>query len=89
MDKNRRGEQGHIPFRSGRFFSVGGEWFFSTREGENRGPYSSRGAAEAALLNFVRNRSFAHTTAKKPAVYIRETDAKTEDQPDSGHRFYW
>ena len=37
MDKNRRGESGHIPFRTGRFFSVGGEWFFTTREGRTAG----------------------------------------------------
>ncbi len=91
MDKNRRGERGHIPFRTGRFFSVGGQWFFSTREGEDRGPYSSRQVAEAALLNFVRNRSFAHTRAKKAAVFIRESEDKPDidDKPAGGYRFYW
>lgn len=89
MDKNRRGESGHIPFRTGRFFSVGGEWFFSTREGENRGPYSSRQAAEAALLNFVRNHSFAHTKSRKAAVYIHESENESTDKPGDGHRFYW
>ena len=89
MDKNRRGERGHIPFRSGRFFSVGGEWFFTTREGGNHGPYSNRGIAEAALLNFVRNRSFAHTTAKKAAVFIHESEDEDDDKPGDGHRFYW
>ena len=89
MDKNRRGERGHIPFRSGRFFSVGGEWFFSTREGEDRGPYPNREVAEAALLNFVRNRSFAHSPSRKPAVYIRESDEEPGDKPAGGYRFYW
>ena len=67
---------------------MGGEWFFSTREGENHGPYSSRQVAEAALLNFVRNRSFAHTAAKKPAVFIHESEDDS-DKPGGGHRFYW
>ncbi len=89
MDRNRRGESGRIPFRTGRFFSVGGEWFFSTREGENHGPYASRQIAEAALLNFVRNRSFAHTAAKKPAVFIHESEDDSDDRPGGGHRFYW
>ena len=42
MDKNRRGESGRVPFRSGRFFSVNGAWFFQTREGVEQGvnPFS-------------------------------------------------
>jgi len=35
----RRGEDGSAPFRSGRIFSVGNNWYFTTREGEDHGRF--------------------------------------------------
>lgn len=86
MSKSRRGETGSHPFRSGRFFIVNGTWYFATREGPDKGPFASRAAAEAALLNFVRDRGFVHTAARKAAEFKHEQDA---EEPTSGHRFYW
>jgi hypothetical protein len=40
-------------FRSDRFFAVGGQWFFTTRESGDQGPFESRALAEAALLEFL------------------------------------
>ena len=56
---NRKGEQGPTPFRSGRFFSVGGQWFFATREGNDQGPYQSKEDAEAELMMFLREVAMA------------------------------
>ncbi len=53
MGQNRKGETGGIPFRTGRFFSVSGQWFFASREGVDHGPYLSRPEAEKALSNFL------------------------------------
>lgn len=54
MTQNRRGESGSHPFRSGRIFSVGNQWYFSTRENGDQGPFSSRTDAEAELRLYVR-----------------------------------
>jgi len=40
----RSGEEGPVPFRSGRFFWVGGKWYFTTREGFDSGPFQFAGA---------------------------------------------
>lgn len=53
-DSRRRGEHGRAPFRSGRFFSASGKWFFSTREGRDHGPYESKQQAEEELRMFLR-----------------------------------
>ena len=50
----RRGESRPFPFRSERVFYAGGEWYYTTREGSDRGPYNSREEAEAELLLFLR-----------------------------------
>lgn len=49
----RLGEEGHIPFRSSRFFCVGSEWYFTTREGFDSGPFASRERAEIGLKRFL------------------------------------
>ena len=52
-NNNRHGESGAVPFRSGRYFVVANQWYFSTREGFNKGPYSTKGTAENALDTFI------------------------------------
>lgn len=54
MNPHRRGEQGAIPFRSGRFFNIESEWYFACREQQDQGPYTSRQDAEAALTLYIR-----------------------------------
>ena len=51
---HRTGESGPIPFRSGRFFNIGGSWYFSCREGMDRGPYDTRSLAQTALNEHIR-----------------------------------
>lgn len=53
---NRKGETGHAPFRSGRLFSIGFQWYFATREGD-RGPFPSKEEAEAELTLFLREKA--------------------------------
>lgn len=50
---NRKGESGGVPFRSGRFYNVGDEWFFAIRRGEDKGPYKTKQSAKDALVNFI------------------------------------
>ncbi|RMF18432.1 MAG: hypothetical protein D6758_04165 [Gammaproteobacteria bacterium] len=51
---NREGEDGPVPFRSDRFFCVAGKWHFTTREGVEIGPFSSRERAEDGLRAYIR-----------------------------------
>ena len=65
QDKNyndadcRIGEQ-NIPttFRTNRFFVAGSSWYFSTREGEDQGPFESRILAHDAIQRYIRDRQF-------------------------------
>jgi len=40
-------------FRSDRFFSSNGQWYFITRENREAGPFATRDAAEAALVDYL------------------------------------
>lgn len=53
MKSNRFGEQGPIPYRTERIYSVGNEWFFSVRKGSDQGPFESEEAAKAAMVEFI------------------------------------
>ncbi len=55
MNINRNGESGSTPFRSGRFFTIDTNWYFSTREAMDQGPYRSREDAEYALRKYIEN----------------------------------
>lgn len=50
---HRQGECGDIPFRSDRYFCVGTQWYFSTREGFDSGPYANKERAEQSLDRFI------------------------------------
>ena len=53
---NRAGEEpGGSHYRVDRFFSVDNDWFFSTRESTEFGPYASKEDAERALQVYVRD----------------------------------
>jgi hypothetical protein len=41
-------------FQSDRFFSSNGQWYFTTRENTTAGPFPSRDAAEAGLVEYLR-----------------------------------
>lgn len=52
--RNRRGEGGPVPHRSGRLRCVEGYWFIARRGPALEGPYPSQEAAEAALEDLPR-----------------------------------
>ncbi len=53
MSKHRPGEKQQIRFRSDRMFVADNQWYFSTREGEEKGPFATREEAEAELVRFL------------------------------------
>ncbi len=63
MIMHRKGENGAIPFRSGRFFNIDTNWYFACREGQNLGPFRSRGEAANALKGYL-----AKSTRKKNQI---------------------
>ena len=65
-DKTRSGEEHTVAFRSGRFYSVGNDWYFSVRELDDQGPFSSRENAELGLRVYLSD---------------AEQFTKTKDQP--------
>ncbi len=51
----RCGESGNTHFRTARFFCISGDWYFSTRENLQVGPFSNRDEAEGELMLFLRH----------------------------------
>lgn len=45
-----------ITFRSNRFFTSGNDWYFSTREGLDQGPFKSRIVAHNAIQKYIREK---------------------------------
>lgn len=51
----RKGEQERNWFRSDRFTTVNGQWFFQTREGSFEGPFDNVNEAQMELLLYLRH----------------------------------
>ena len=56
----RNGEKRTPTFRSRRVFAVGSNWYFSTRENKDQGPFMSRDMAEKAIESYIQR----HRTLK-------------------------
>lgn len=53
MERNRRGESGSVPYRTGRFFNVDSQWFYSTRECLDHGPFITKHMAIENCNNYI------------------------------------
>lgn len=53
MNRHRTGESGAIPHRSGRYFCINGQWFFTHRHKKLEGPFPDQDTAEQACRRFV------------------------------------
>jgi hypothetical protein len=53
MSTNRRGESGPVPFRRGRFYSIDHQWYATTREGDELGPYASDEDAQMGVAAYL------------------------------------
>jgi len=56
MARKTDGGDEKIHFQMDRFVQQNGEWFYITREGDERGPFESKEDAEGDLIAFVRHR---------------------------------
>jgi len=51
----RAGERNSVHFRSDRFYQIDKEFYFSTREGIEIGPFGSKGEAASGLERFIQS----------------------------------
>lgn len=56
MHRKTDGDNTPIHFQVDRFVQQNGEWFYMTREGEERGPFESKEDAEGDLIFYIRER---------------------------------
>lgn len=60
--RNRDGETGPLPFRTGRYFTIGANWYFATREQVDKGPFHTKEEAEMGLRDYLRVQARKHKT---------------------------
>ena len=68
MDNNentRSGESQASPYRTGRFYSVDNEWYFSVREAKDQGPFPSKISAEKSLIEYLLDNEQFNTSKVK------------------------
>ncbi|ARN72776.1 DUF6316 family protein [Oceanicoccus sagamiensis] len=51
----RQGEKSAQHYRAERYFCISGEWFFSTREDLQVGPFQNKDEAEMELMLYLRH----------------------------------
>ena len=58
---SRRNGEPEVPvtIRSNRFFTSGTDWYFSTREGIDQGPFPNRISAHEAIQKYIREKQFS------------------------------
>ena len=54
MPRSTDSEDKKVFFRMDRFFQQNGEWYYTTRDGEQRGPFEDKDDAEGDLILFIR-----------------------------------
>lgn len=52
---NREGETAATHLRTTRYYCISGQWFFSTRENLQVGPFQSQDDAQVQLMLFLRH----------------------------------
>ena len=70
----RQGEQNAAYFRSDRFYKVGGRYYFTTREGAEIGPFSTKSAAMLGLERFVSSIKQTQSQARAKASALYDVD---------------
>ena len=55
MSRKTDSDDETVYFQMDRFVQQNGEWYYTTREGEERGPFESREDAEGDLIFYIRD----------------------------------
>ncbi len=53
MSRKDEADDGRLYFQMDRFMEQAGEWYYTTREGEERGPFKNRNDAEMDLIAYL------------------------------------
>jgi hypothetical protein len=53
MARKEDGDSEKRFFQVDRFYQTNGEWFYTTREGEEKGPFESKDEAEGDLIAYI------------------------------------
>ena len=56
MARKEDGDSDKRYFQVDRFVQQNGEWFYTTREGDERGPFESKEEAKGDLLVYIRHK---------------------------------
>lgn len=56
MARKSDGDNDKHYFRMDRFVLQNGQWFYQTREGDERGPFDSKAEAEGDMITYLRHR---------------------------------
>lgn len=67
----REGEGEGTYFRSDRFYCINCEWFFTTREGREMGPFDDHKEADAELILYVRQQHESEFIEYRPLAECR------------------
>lgn len=74
---SRLGEQGAIPFRTGRFYCVQNEWWFAIRRGPDQGPYPTKAAAKQSLIEFLNDQFAFEKHLQQNKILLKPLGNKT------------
>lgn len=56
MNRKTDGDNEKMHFQMERFVQQNGQWYYTTREGEEKGPFDSKQDAEGDLIAYIRER---------------------------------
>ena len=54
MARSDDGDDAKTHFQMDRFVQMNGQWFYTTREGDEKGPFVSKADAEGDLIAYIR-----------------------------------
>ncbi len=56
MSRKTDGDNEKMHFQMERFVQQNGQWYYTTREGDEKGPFDSKQDAEGDLIAYIRER---------------------------------
>lgn len=73
---SRHGEQGAVPFRTGRFYCVENEWWYAIRRGPDQGPYPTKAAAKQSLIEFLNDQFTFEKQLQQDRILLNVLNSK-------------
>ena len=73
----RHGEQGAVPFRTGRFYCVENVWWYAIRRGPDQGPYPTKSAAKQSLIEFLNDQFTFEKYLEQDKIAVKALTTKT------------